>query len=156
MKHGQRQRGLGISGALILLLLGTIAGITIDNAVSLPMWDQAVHASVPCRVEDGMGGSVAGVGFNTGSELDEGCAAREASRLSPDEQRQEFVWCSLASNIRTFGSVRNCLNYNGNNDAIIAQVEQRVSYCRSKSKKLRYRVTLRRNKVYERCMDQYT
>jgi len=148
-------KGLSVSGALVLMLLGAVTAMTIESAISFPMLGETRMASGPCRVEDGVGGSVAGVGFNSGSVLDEGCAAREASRLSPDEQRKEFVWCSLASNIRTFGSVKNCLNYSGNNNAIIAQVERRIGYCRHKSKKLRYRVTFRRNRVYERCMDQY-
>jgi hypothetical protein len=150
-----KQKGMSVTGALVLLMMGGLAALTIKEAYSNTPEEGVPYASVACRVKDGLGGSIAGIGIETGSVIDAGCAAREAGRLAPDEARQELMWCSQPEAISTFGSVRNCLDYNGDNEAIIQRVEQLATYCEHKSKKWYRRVTFQRNRSYDRCMTRY-
>ena len=156
-KH--KQRGMGISGAMLLLFLGGLAAITVKEAASealskLEFGDEP-YPSNPCRVKDGIGATAYGIGFNSGSVLDEGCAAREAGRMAPDEARAEFMWCSLPESQRAFGTVSACLDYSGDNAQLIRAVQTRIDHCEHKSKKWYKRVTFQRNRSYDRCMSKY-
>ena len=156
-----KQKGMSMTGALVLIALGAMAGVTAKNAVGgmadkLTNRIQAHPTTMgTCVTEDGGGVTIMGTGFNTGSVTDIGCATRQSSTIAPDEARKEFMWCSTPEAQRAFGTVKNCLAYNGDNDTLIAQVQSMIDYCERRSKKWYKRVTLQRNRSYDRCMNKY-
>lgn len=152
------QKGLSMASALMLLIAGALLAVSVKDAFGSfleKLNGKEPYASSPCRVKDGVGASAYGIGFNTGSVLDEGCAAREAGRMAPDEARKEFMWCSLPESQRAFGSVAACLEYSGDNRSLVNKVQVRINHCEAKSKKWYKRITLQRNRSYDRCMSKY-
>lgn len=148
-----------LSGAIWFLILCIPAYFTIQKAVGNVIKDkgrpqQQNITLVPCNGNSELGLSVGGLGFNSPASEDTECQARSASVTAPDSDRREFAWCSLASNIRIFGSVKRCLDYNRSDNAeIIKQVQARYSACKQKARKWRY--FLRKKRTYRNCISEF-
>jgi hypothetical protein len=153
-RNSNSNGGMGLAMAMLLLVLGAGAGLTIKNAVGEISLGMVTMPSNDC-LDNGGGFGFKGLNFDKAAELDEGCAAREAQRMAPDEQRKLFMWCSLPASITAFGSVTNCLGYNGDDQRIIAEVRSRMDYCEHKSEKWYRKVTFQRNRSYNRCMGKW-
>jgi hypothetical protein len=137
-----------LSYAIILLLLGYVAFLTLERSV-------AVYPSVGCAPLSGAGFNIKWLGFRGGSSSDENCNYLEAARTDPNEDRATLMRCSTPASIKVFGAgtdaIRACVDYSGS-EAAIARVDQQLAICRKRSKKIRYRLTFRVKKRFNRCM----
>ena len=138
------------SGFVYLFIIGCLVYAYATNIVSAPL--PASH----CDNVSGTSVGAYGLNYKAAGTEDITCKYLEHARLDPREARSELMRCSTGASIRAFGggvdAIKRCLDYNGDSDEVIAKLKQQINTCKARSKKLRYRLTLRKNKKFNQCM----
>lgn len=134
----------------------SVGGIVVDASTSSPgsvkirntptVVAPDVFPTVPCFRTGSISGAGPGLGFSWGGgKIDPGCEAREEIRLAAAVgliNRALYRWCQLPNNVESFGSLKECLEFDpvpedepeepetsyntvsGGNEIILAEVKQ--------------------------------
>jgi len=139
---------MSIHNAIILLLLGYVAFLTLEKSAQ-------VYPASGCAPLAGPGFNIKWLGWRSSGSSDPDCTYLEAARTDPNADRATLMRCSTPASIKVFGAgtdaIRACVDYSGSESAI-QRVEDQLSICRKRSKKIRYRLTFRVKKKFNRCM----
>ena len=138
-----------------LIYLTVICGLAWLSLQTITSARQEIHAANPCHsVSSGMF-SLGFFKLNKDSVKDTGCEQIEAARLAVELGMQEeakFILCNHPGAKSAFSDATNCMQYNGNYQKMVTEVNDRHDYCDRRKRKWYRKITFTSKRIYKKCM----